>query len=83
MVRFPTQRGVDRRGHVGVYTKMLGIPEPTFDDYLRGFSRWLFSEWGYSMRDVFHAGFQGSLRPNETMFTLKPGWEEQRIYPRD
>jgi hypothetical protein len=78
-VRFPTQRKVDKRGHGGAYAKLLGIAEPTFDDYLRGMSRWLHSEWGYSMRDCFHTGFQGSLRPGETMFTLQPGWEELRI----
>ena len=63
-----------------MYAKVLGIPEPTFNDYLHGFSRWLFSEWGYAMRDCFHTGFEGSLRPGETMFTLQPGWVEPTIH---
>jgi hypothetical protein len=62
-----------------VYAKVLGIPEPTFNDYLHGFSRWLFSEWGYAMRDCFHTGFEGSLRPGETMFTLQPAGSSLRF----
>jgi hypothetical protein len=73
-IRFPAQR---RKA----YAKLLGIAEPTFDEYLRGMSRWFYAEWGYSMRDCFTAGFEGSLSPGETMFVLKPGWEEARIVP--
>jgi hypothetical protein len=72
-VRFSAQRKT-------TWAKLLNIAEPTFNDYLHGFSRWLFSEWGYAMRDRFHTGFEGSLRPGETMFTLQPGCVEPTIH---
>src|SRR6266851_7892051 len=43
-IRFPVQRKK-------VYAGLLGIAEPTFEDYLRGMSRWFHEQWGYSMRD--------------------------------